>query len=134
VEYAVMSRAEAEELTVGEAMLSRPKTLPANATVGEVRRAFSANTMRMVLLVDGGAFAGALVRGDLPDTADDAEPASAYASTDAPRVAPGVPVREALGRIEGADEGRLVVVDDDGVTLRGLICLKRAADTLCVDR
>jgi CBS domain-containing protein len=133
VEYAVMSRAEAEGLTVGEAMLSRPKTLPSDASVADVRGAFATRAMRMVLLVDGDAFAGAVVRDDLPEAARDDEPALEYANPDVVTVRPDEPVRDALGRIEESSEGRVVVVDGDGVTLRGLICLKRAADTLCVD-
>jgi CBS domain-containing protein len=132
MEYAVLSRAAAVELTVGEAMLSRPKTLPADATVGDLRRAFSVDTMRMALLVDGDAFAAAVERGSLPATAADDEPALAYARADVPRVEPGLPMREAMGHLEESDVGRLVVVDGDGVTLRGLLCLKRAADSFCV--
>jgi CBS domain-containing protein len=132
VEYAVLSRAAAVELTVGEAMLSRPKTLSADATVGDLRRAFAVETTRMALLVDGDAFAGAVERGSLPASAGDDEPALGYARADIARVRPGLPMRDAMPYLEESEVGRVVVVDEDGVTLRGLLCLKRAADTFCV--
>jgi CBS domain-containing protein len=113
-------------------MLARPKTLPADSTVGAVRRLFEQKPgVRTALLVDGTAFRAALDRGDLPADAPDEAPALGYAAA-ADTIEPGAPVEEALRRLEGLDEPRLVVVDPDGVTLRGLLCLSDGGSGFCV--
>jgi CBS domain-containing protein len=127
------TRTAAENLTVAEVMLSRPKTLSASATVADVRRLFANETMRTVLVVDGDAFVGTLERPDLPDAAGDGEPVRAYAVAEAERVTPGLRVAEAMSVVEASREGRVVVVDEDGATLRGMLCLRRMYDAFCTD-
>ena len=58
-----MSGAEpgvAEGAVVADVMLRDPKTLPADATVGEVRELLERPSVQMVLLADAGVFAGAV--------------------------------------------------------------------------
>jgi CBS domain-containing protein len=129
----MIAREDAEQLTVGEAMLSRPKTLSAGATVADLRRMFEKGTMRTVLLVDGETFVGTVERPDLPDTAGDGEPARAYARLDAERVTPELPVSDVMPQLLRTREGRLVVVDEDGTTLRGMLCMRTAHDAFCID-
>ena len=131
--HATISREAAEALTVAEVMLRRPKTLPLDATVADVRALFEHSAVRTVLLVDGEAFVGTVERTDVPETAADGEPARAFARLDAERIGPDVPVREAMPRLERSSEGRLVVVDEDGSTLRGLLCLRSGHDSFCVE-
>jgi CBS domain-containing protein len=133
VEQSLMDRESAQELTVGEVMLSRPKTLPSDSTVADVRRLFAKPNVRTALVVDGDTFVGTIERGDVPEAASDDEQALAFARTDAERVEPDVLVRDAMPRLERSSEGRLVVVDRDGETLRGLVCLKGAGDAFCVE-
>jgi CBS domain-containing protein len=129
----MIAREAAEQLTVGEAMLSHPKTLFADATVADLRRLFERATMRTVLLVDGETFVGTVERPDLPDSAADGEPARSYARLDAERVNPGLLVRDVIPKLEQTREGRLVVVDEDGSTLRGMLCMRSAHDAFCID-
>ena len=118
--------------TVADAMLRRPKTLPAGATVGDVRRLFAEHpTVRTALLVDGGALAGAVERGDLPEAASDGAPAADYAGG-AATVSVETPLDEALAVLAGRAEQRLVVVDADGVTLQGLLCPSGGGNSFCV--
>jgi CBS domain-containing protein len=112
-------------------MLARPKTLSTDATVGAVRALFAKPSVRTALLVDGTAFRAALDRGDLPDDAPDDAPALRYAR-EGDTIAPDAPVAEALERIAELPEPRLVVVDADGVTLRGLVCLNGSGTQFCV--
>ena len=128
----MITREAAEQLTVAEAMLSRPKTLRADASVADLRRLFGRSTMRTVLLVDGDAFVGTVERPDLPDSATDGEPARAYVRLDAERVTPELLVRDVMPHLERTREGRLVVVDKDGSTLRGMLCMRSAHDAFCV--
>jgi CBS domain-containing protein len=115
---------EAIDQTVGEVMIKRPKTLPSNARVADVRQAFERSSHRTVLLADGGRFAGAIERDALPADASDAAPASAFVELEPLSVTPDTPMSEAVSLLEGRDEPRLVVLDEDGVTLRGLLCAK----------
>jgi CBS domain-containing protein len=131
--HATISREAAETLTVAEVMLQRPKTLPVDATVGELRRLFEHSAVRTVLLVDGDAFAGTVERPDVPEDASDADPATAFARLDTERIGPDALVRDAMPRLERSGEGRLVVVDEDGSTLRGLLCLRSGHDSFCVE-
>jgi CBS domain-containing protein len=129
----LVAREDAQQLTVELVMLHHPKTLPANATVADLRRLFVRDTIRTALLVDGPAFVAAVERGDVPESAADGERALDYARRDAERVTPATPVSEAMPKLEATTEGRLVVVDEDGGTLRGLMCFKGSADAFCVD-
>jgi CBS domain-containing protein len=117
--------------TVADAMLPRPKTLPADATVADVRRLFERPTMRTVLLVDGEAFRGAIERGDVPDTAPADAPALPFAGA-FEAIGPDEPIAAALERLAARREQRLVVLDADGSTLRGLLCLSGGGTAFCV--
>jgi CBS domain-containing protein len=129
----MVSREDAQQLPVELVMLHRPKTLPSDATVRDLRGLFARSSIRTALLVDGTAFVATVERSDVPDSAADSEPALDYARRDAQRVTPRTPVSEAMPKLEQTAEGRLVVVDEDGETLRGLMCFKGSAGAFCVD-
>jgi predicted transcriptional regulator len=127
----MITRDVAETLTVGEVMLSHPKTLSTDARVADLRRLFESKSVRTALLVDGGRFVASVDRIDVPDDAADDEPASAFARDDMVRVRPDERVRDVLPQLDGSPEGRLVVVGDDGATLRGLLCLSGIDGAFC---
>jgi CBS domain-containing protein len=127
----MIAREVAERLTVGEVMLSRPKTLDVDATLGDLRRLFENRSVRTALLVDGGRFAGTVERADVPPDAADGEPLRTFVRFDAELVRPDVPVRDVIAQLDASREGRLVVVDEDGATLRGLLCLSGIDDAFC---
>ena len=60
-------------------MIAAPKTLPSATSVADVNAAFANTSVRIVVLADGGAFRGAIVRGAVPASAAGDEPALAYA-------------------------------------------------------
>jgi CBS domain-containing protein len=126
-----LSREAAADLLVGEVMIAKPKTLPATATVGEVRGLFEKKNVRTVLLADGDAFRGAVERDDLPAAASDDEPALRFADADPLKTTPQTPMRDALSLLDGREEPRLVVLDEDGVTLRGLLCADSSGAGFC---
>jgi CBS domain-containing protein len=127
----MITREVAEQLTVGEVMLSRPKTLGTDATVADLRHLFENKSVRTALLLDGAAFAGTVERDDVPDTAADGDPANAFARFDEVLVRPDQRVRDVLDQLDASREGRLVVVDEDGSTLRGLLCLSGIEGAFC---
>jgi len=123
---------EAVALTVGEVMIRQPKTLPADALVVDVRRLFERPSVRTALLADGDRFAGVIERDGLPAEAPDDARASDYVEPDPLTVPPGLPMPEAVKLLDGRAEPRLVVVDEDGATLRGLLCVNATATGFCI--
>ena len=67
----------------------------------------------------------------MPDGAADAEPAPAFARFDAERVGPRRSSATCSPQLERSREGRLVVVAEDGATLRGLLCRRGVDDAFC---
>jgi CBS domain-containing protein len=128
-----IENANALTMAVGEVMIRAPKTLPADASVGAVRQLFERPSMRTVLLIDGRAFAGAIERDGLPAEAPDAAPARDYVQPESATATPGMPMSEAVKLLEGrGGEPRLVVLDEDGMTLAGLLCVNTNATGFCV--
>jgi predicted transcriptional regulator len=122
---------EAAGRLVRDVMVHRPKTLPADATVGDLRRQFENPRVQTALLADDGRFAGAIAPSELPDAADAAEPALAYARADIPTLPPDATMAEAMALLDARGDFRLVVLDGDGATLAGLLCLDRRGTTFC---
>ena len=125
-------REQALPLTVGEVMIAHPKTFRSDLMVGEVRRAFQQSSQRVVLLVDGSRFHGAIDRNALDPTAPDTAPAAAFASLDIATVTPATPLTDAVELLDRNREPRLVVLDEDGHTLRGLLCFNQSSASFCV--
>jgi CBS domain-containing protein len=119
-------------MTVGEVMISKPKTLAADVLVGDVRRAFEKPSIRTVLLADDGVFRGAIERDLLPADASESDLAVGYAETDPVRVTPAMSIPEAIKLLDLRNEPRLIVLDEDGSTLRGLLCFNRTSSGFCV--
>ena|SRR5690349_17008764 len=128
-----MQREDAAGRLVADVMVRRPKTLPADATVGDLREAFKNPRMQTALLADDGRFAGAIAPEELPDTAADAEPASAYARADVPTLTPDATMAEAMALLDSRGEYRLVVVEGEGEStkLAGLLCLDHKGASFC---
>ncbi len=124
--------ADAVDKTVGDVMLARPKTLPGDAQVRDVRAAFERPSVRTVLLAEGERFVGAIERDALPSAAPDTAPARDYVEAEPLTVTPAMPMTEAMSLLEARHEPRLVVLDEDGVTLRGLLCANGSATGFCV--
>lgn len=114
-------------------MRERPKTLPATATMSDLRRFFSDEHVVTALIVDEHrALVGVVEREDL-------------AGSDLPDGAPihdvvrrgvdAVDVRAAASEVsrhrELARTGRLVVLEPDGKTLAGLVCARPDGGGFC---
>lgn len=127
-----LSREQASDMLVGEVMIPNPKTLPAAALVGDVRSVFEKKNVRTVLLAEGDVFRGAIERDAVPTSAADDEPAHRYADAEPLSTTPETPMRDVLSLLDGRQEPRLVVLDEDGVTLRGLLCADSAGTGFCL--
>lgn len=116
-----------------DVMLSRPKTLAADATVGDVRAFFENPRVMTALLVDDGEFRGAIDRGALSEDVAADTRALGHASLDPPAIAPDAGVDDALAALDGLDSRRLVVLEPGGKTLLGLVCLNARGTAFCKD-
>jgi CBS domain-containing protein len=115
------------EPTVSDVMLSRPKTLPADVTVGAAQKAFESSSVKMLLLVEGERFSGAVTT--IPADASPDEPAMRYVDESLPAATADMPVSSALALLDSRPNGRLVVLDGD--ELVGLVCLASDGATFC---
>jgi CBS domain-containing protein len=127
-----LPRDRALGLTVGDVMIANPRTLPSDALVGDVRRMFNHASQRTVLLAEDGMFRGAIEREGLPASASEGERAARYADTAVPTATPAMPMTEAVALLDDRPEPRLIVLDEDGTTLRGLLCFSRGSSEFCV--
>jgi CBS domain-containing protein len=114
--------------TVADVMVRRPKTLPADATVADARKALEHASVKLLLLVDGSRFRAAL--SVIPTAAESSEPAITYADDETPIATGDLPVSAALERLEHRPNGRLVVLGDQQELL-GLVCLTTDGKSFC---
>ncbi len=118
--------------TVAEVMVRRPKVLPADATLGQVRAAFEDDHVHMVLLTRGTVLCGTVLRCDVPAAAPDALEALPHARLTGRTIPPTAPADAALRWLVARQQRRLAVVDDHGELL-GLLCLKASGTGFCSD-
>ncbi len=122
--------AEDDSLIVRDVMRRGPKTLPRNATVGDLRRLFDNPKVLDVVLVDGTAFSGVVDR-DAVDGVPNETLALDLARSSGVTIAPEASVKDAMARMDKAGGWRLVVVGSDGATLEGLLCLNATRTGFC---
>jgi CBS domain-containing protein len=112
-------------------MVTSPKTMPADGTVADLRAMFANPHVISALLVDGPEFVGLVERDSLRDETPDWRPARSLLRPDAATIEPDAPLAEALAVLDEDAERRLVVLDRDGRTLRGLLCLTSDRKGFC---
>ena len=118
--------------TVAEVMVRYPKVLPIEAAVGQVRAVFEDDHVHMVLLTRGSFLCGTVIRGDVPDSATDAQKAICFAHLAGRTVPATVSTTVVLRSLVARQERRLAVVDNDGLLL-GLLCFKARETGFCSD-
>jgi CBS domain-containing protein len=120
------------DVLVRDVMLRYPKTLPARAFVDEVRAALTNDHVHMVLMTEGDALVGTVVRADLPRTAEGGSPALPWSTLPGRTVLPEARVGAVHDLMAELAQRRVAVVDHEG-TLLGLMCLKRRRTGFCSD-
>jgi CBS domain-containing protein len=118
--------------TVAAVMVSRPKVLPATASVGDARAVLADEHVHMVLLVEGSLLRGTVVAEDLPSAAAADGPALARSRLTGRTVPPSADAGRTREQLAEGGGRRLAVVDDEG-RLLGLLCLKQRRTGFCSD-
>jgi CBS domain-containing protein len=126
-----VTRDDAPGARVRDAMVRSPKTMPADGTVADLRTMFANPHVVSALLVDGSEFVGLVNRDALRDETPDGQPARSLARSDVATIDPDAPLAEALAVLDQHAARRLVVLDRDGRTLRGLLCLTSDRSGFC---
>lgn len=123
-------RDETGGLIAADVMHPRPSSLPATATVAEVRAYFAVSTSRrLAVLADEDRFAGALTPESIDERADPSAPAVDHASLD-PTIDPAAPAADARDLALAQPSRRLPVVDAAG-TLVGLVAIDKRLERFC---
>lgn len=121
-------------LLVHHVALRRPDTLPATATVREVRGVFArSEKVHMALVVgDDDRLITTIVRGDLDSSLPGHLPAALLGTLNSRTVDRDQPAARLGEVMDAAGQRRLAVIDSDG-RLVGLACRKRSGTGFCTD-
>jgi predicted transcriptional regulator len=112
-------------------MLTRPKTLPAEATVADLRRMFTNPHVESALLVDGSHFVGLVDRDRVDQESPDDILARSLAQRESVTIRVNATVADAMEQMDRNGSRRLVVVADDDTTVHGLLCLNTNRTGFC---
>lgn len=117
---------------VSEAITVRGRELAADATVRDAEALFASSSVKLIPVLDGPMYIGALSRQDIRAACPD-EQVAVYASVGHPHVTASTTVADAVAVLGVDGSTRLIVVGDDGSTFVGLLCLRSDREHLCVD-
>jgi CBS-domain-containing membrane protein len=121
---------DAGELTAAQVTHREFSTLPASATVADVREWFAASPHRMMaFLAADGRYAGSLTRSDVADGHDGARPATDVARR-GPTVAPDAPAIRGHELALSSPALRVPVVDATG-RLLGVVAVTADLSAFC---
>ena len=109
-----------DDLRAADVMLRKPKTVPVEATVAEVRDLLSNPSVQLVLVTSGPLFCGAVAA--IPAGAPAGALAIDYADPDPDTIGPNEPATVAFELTASNLHRRVVVIGDDEELL-GLVCL-----------
>src|SRR5262245_12178071 len=99
------------DVTAADVMVRHPKTLSVDATVADAQRALENTSVKMLLLVDGDRFYGAVTA--VPADADVDQLVLAFVDEAPITVTPDVPAAEAIARLRHKPNGRVIVLEDE---------------------
>ena len=114
------------------ALAVRDKELQLGDTVGAARRLLARRAVKVVPILVGQRYVGAVDRDVLAGTSDDDVSMQELARDLLPVVTAATPARDALATLDAHGGTRLVVLDEDKTTYVGLVCLRGDRRRLCV--
>ena len=129
----VRSRLDLGSLPVSAAITTRGKELAATDTVGDARALFANGSVQLVPVLSGQVYLGVVSRDAVAGAPDPRTPVASFASDAVPTALARTPAAEAFAELDRSGATRLVVLEDDGATYRGLVCLRSDRQRVCVD-
>ena len=127
-----LHRGELGRLLVA-AIAVRGKELQLDDTVASAHRLFTRRAVKIVPVLDGDRYIGAVDRDLLAEAPSEDTPVRIIAEGLLPLVIATMPARDALDVLDAHGGTRLVVLDEDAATYVGLVCLRGDRERLCVD-
>jgi hypothetical protein len=121
-----------QQLTVADAMVTRPTTHRATITVGELRAFFADDHVHISLLVDSGVLIATVERSDLDTEIDGRAPALPLARLEGRTISPHAAIEAARMKMLRSGRRRLAVTTQENALL-GLLCLKKNGSGFCSD-
>jgi CBS domain-containing protein len=115
------------------ALAVRGKELQLGSTVAAARRLLASRAVKVVPVLRGRRYVGAVDPEALAGAADDGS-LGALARDLLPVATAQTPAGEALAALDAHGGTRLVVLEEDASTYVGIVCLRGDRDRLCVDR
>jgi predicted transcriptional regulator len=127
-----LHRGQLGELPVA-AIAVRGKELQLEDTAREARQLFTRCAVKVVPVLDGFRYFGAVDRDLLAEAPSDDTPVRILAEGLLPFVVETMPAHDALDVLDANGGTRLVVLAEDAATYVGLVCLRGDRERLCVD-
>lgn len=118
---------------IGEAITTRGKELAVADTVAAARRLFANESVQVLPVLDGTAYIGAVDRDAIGDDVPATAAVTPFVSALLPTVIATTSTAGALAALDRDGSTRVVVLDADGATFVGLVCLRSDRERLCVD-
>lgn len=117
---------------IAEALNRRGRELDVANVAREARTMLENPSVTVVPVLEEGRYVGAVDRSVL-DTVPDETPLGPLARPLLPTSVASEPADRAFARADDVGALRLVVLEDDGSTYRGIVCLRSDGVRLCVD-
>lgn len=127
------TRTELAARPVAEAITARGKELSVADTAAVARGLFANHSVRVLPVLDGTAYIGAVDRDAIGDDVPAAAAILPFVADLLPTAVATTPTAEALAALDLDGSDRLVVLAADGATFVGLVCLRSDRERLCVD-
>lgn len=126
-------RAELTGLSIADVVTSRGKELVAGDSVAAARRLFENDSVQVIPVLDGERYLGAVDRAAVHSGISDRTPIGTLVQDILPTCRTRTPALDALDALDQSGANRLVVLDDNEGSYRGLVCLRSDRVRLCVD-
>jgi CBS domain-containing protein len=118
---------------IRDALNGRDRVLRVSDTAGDARALLANPSVTVVPVLEEGRYIGVADGSTLDPTVADGTPLGALARPLLPTALASEPAEAAFARADEAGALRLVVLDADGATYRGIVCLRSDGLRLCVD-
>ncbi len=115
------------------AITLRGKELQAAEPAAAARLLLAHETVHVIPVLDGARYVGALDQDIVDGAANDAAVVGSLAAALLPVVSATMPAGQALATLDAHGGQRMVVLEEDGTTYVGLVCLRSDRRRLCLD-